>query len=259
MKWSMKQCRISIRSRLTMRPFQMIATSRIVPVSPKRIEATAEEERKLMEVDAIGTEVEGIVQDATYDADWIIRKFNEALTLVATMCRIPGLQAMTTLSVLAGVTSAAMPKTFLHDLYLVTTATYPQGVLIAPNLKELVANSDNEQTGPVQMVAVDGKILNFRPIPEVAEDLSCHFYSLPKELSAGDSFPEYIPSILQKEIFQNYVLKEAYLQIEDGIDGGMPNTQKYSGLTAVAMASLVAFYPNAPKAKPEVTRHLVWF
>ena len=40
-----------------------------------------------------------------------------------------------------------MPKTFLHDLYLVTTATYPKGILIAPNLKELVANSDHGTDG----------------------------------------------------------------------------------------------------------------
>ena len=212
-----------------------------------------------MEVDVIVTEVEAIVQNATYDAPWIIRKLNEALTLVATMCRIPGLQTVATVNVLADAATGAMPKTFLHDLYLVTTTTYPTGILIAPNLKELVANSDPYQTGPVELVAVGDRGLYVRPFPEVAEALTCHFYRIPKELSAGDSFPDYIPAILQKEIFQNYALKEAYLQIEDGIDGGAPNTQKYGGLAAVAMASLVAFYPNAPKSKPITRRNLVWF
>jgi hypothetical protein len=212
-----------------------------------------------MEVDAIVTEVERIVQDTSYDETWIIGKFNEALTLVATLCRIPGLQAVATVNVLANTRSVAMPKAFLHDLYLVTTATYPQGILIAPNLKELVANSDPEQTGPVAIVSLDGKTLNFRPIPEEAEDLTLYFYGTPKELSAGDSFPDYVPAILQKEIFQNYALKEAYLQIEDGIDGVAPNTQKYGGLAAVAMASLVAFYPNAPKAKPILNRKIGYF
>ena len=214
-----------------------------------------------MEVDAIVTEVEAIVQDTTYDATWIINKFNEALLLVATMCRIPGLQTPATVSAPIAATSVPMPKTFLHDLYLVTTPTYPEGLLIAPNLKELIANSasivnsdSEEETGPVAMVALDGKTLNIRPIPEVAEDLTLYFYKLPTELAAGDSFPDYIPAILQKEIFQNYALKEAYLQIEDGIDGNSPNTQKYGGMAAVAMASLVAFYPNAPKAKPELRR-----
>ncbi len=212
-----------------------------------------------MEIDAVVTEVERIVQDANYDATWIIGKLNEALNLVATICRIPGLQTVAKVSVQAGAASAAMPKTFLHALYLVTTATYPQGILIAPNLKELVANSDNERRGPVQIIAVDGKTLNCRPIPEVAEDLTLHFYGKPKELAAGDIFPDYIPEILQKEIFQNYALKEAYLQIEDGIDGVAPNTQKYGGLAAVAIGALSAFYPNAPKMKPEVKRNLVWF
>ena len=207
-----------------------------------------------MEVDAIVTEVEAIVQDTTYDATWIIRKFNEVLTLVATMCRIPGLQTPATVSALVAAASVAMPKAFLHDLYLVTTPTYPEGLLIAPNLKELVANSDSEQTGPIAMVALDGKTLNIRPAPEVAEDLTLYFYKVPTELAAGDSFPDYIPAILQKEIFQNYALKEAYLQIEDGLDGVMPNTQKYGGLAGAAISSLVAFYPNAPKAKPELRR-----
>jgi hypothetical protein len=212
-----------------------------------------------MEVDAIVTEVKAIVQDTTYDETWIINKFNECLLLVATMCRIPGLQMSAVVNVLAGTTTTVIPKTYLHDLYLVTTATYPNGILIAPNLKELIANSDPEQLGPVQIICLDGKTLNFRPIPEEAEDLTLHFYAKPKELAAGDSFPDYIPAILHKEIFQNYALKEAYMQIEDGLDGVMPNTQKYGALAANGIASLVSFYPSAPKAKPQTRRNLVWF
>lgn len=212
-----------------------------------------------LEVDKLVTDVEGIVQDPTYDATWIIKKLNEVLSLVATMCRIPGLQSAVPVNIQAAASNVAMPKAFLHDLYLVTSQIYPKGIIIAPNIKELVANSDPEQTGPVQMVAVDGKILNCRPIPEIAEVLTCYFYAKPKELYAGDSFPDYIPPILQKEIFQNYALKEAYLQIEDGIDGEMVNTQKYTGLTATGISSLVSLYPNAPKAKPKVKRNLVWF
>jgi hypothetical protein len=202
----------------------------------------------------IATEVAAIVQDTTYNESWIINKFNEALLLVATMCRIPGLQSIVPVSVLAAALSVAMPKTYLHDLYLVTTPTYPEGVLIAPNLKELAANSDNKQTGHVQMVAVDGKTLTLRPILEENEELTLHFYAKPKELAAGDLFPDYIPEILHKEIFQNYALKEAYTQIEDGLDGVMPNTQKYSALTAAAIGSLVTFYPNASKARAILRR-----
>lgn len=212
-----------------------------------------------MDVDAIVTEVEAILQDPQYDGTWIIGKFNEALGLVATMCRIPGLQSITPVNIQAGTSSVAMPKTYCHDLFLVTTPTYPQGILLAPNINELIVNSAPGQTGPVEMVSVDGKTLHFRPIPEVAETLTLHFYALPKELAAGDSFPDYIPPILQKEIFQNYALKEAYMQIEDGLDGGTPNTTKYSGLTLAAISSLVSLYPNAPKAKPALTRNIRYY
>jgi len=212
-----------------------------------------------MEVDAIVTDITRIVQDTTYDAPWIIGKLNEALTLVATICRIPSLQKTETVSVPAGAKSIPMPKSYLHDLYLVTTPTYPQGIVMAPNEKELTENSEDAQTGPAGMVALEGKILHIRPTLEAAEDLTLRFYMKPKELSAGDSFPDYIPEAIQKALFQNYPLQEAYLQIEDGIDGGMPNTQKYSGMTAAAITALVAFYPNAPKARPQVKRVVGWF
>jgi hypothetical protein len=207
-----------------------------------------------MEVDAITTEVVSIIQDSKYDAPWVVGKFNEALLLIASACRIPGLQGNSPVTAVANTMTAVMPKTYLHDLYMVTTPTYPQGIVIAPNLKELKSISDDLQKGPVAAISLDGRTLNFRPIPEVDEVLTLYFYGKPKELAAGDVFPDYIPEILHKEIFQNYALKEAYMQIEDGIDGNNPNTKKYDGLAAVGIASLVAFYPNAPKSRPEVRR-----
>jgi hypothetical protein len=213
-----------------------------------------------MEVDAIATEVEDKIQDSHYDAAWAIVRFNEALEQIATLCRIPGLQTSFPVYPLAGTTSLSpMPKTYLHSLYLVTSVTYPQGLLIAPNRKELIQIHDPEQTGSAEAVCIEGKTLLYRPILEVDEELMCYYYGKPKELAAGDSFPDYIPPTLQKEIFKNYALKEAYMDIEDGIDGVMPNTQKHSALAANAIAALVEFYPNAPKARAEVKRTRVEF
>ena len=212
-----------------------------------------------MEVDTIARDVEETVQDAQYNATWAIGKFNECLLLLATMCRIPGLQMTAVVNVPVNETTAVLPKTFLHDLFLATTPTYPNGILIAPNIKELTVSYSDMQKGPVQSVCLDGKVLSFRPNPEIIEGVTLHFYGKPKELSAGDVFPDYIPEILHKEIFLNYALKEAYLKIEDGLDGVMPNTQKYNGLTTNGIAMLVAFYPNAPKARPAIQRSRVEF
>lgn len=207
-----------------------------------------------MEVDTIASEVEMVIQDAQYNAAWAIEKFNEALLMIAAMCRIPGLQTTAQVTAVANTMTVAMPRNYLHDLYMVTTPTYPQGIVIAPNIKEMKTITDDLTIGSVGAICLDGKVLNFRPIPEVDEVLTLYFYAKPKELAAGDVFPDYVPEILHKEIFKNYALKEAYLQIEDGIDGNNPNTKKYDAMAAIGIASLVAFYPNAPKARPNVLR-----
>lgn len=213
-----------------------------------------------MEVNVLVTDVKAIIQDTdSYGDTWVLARFNEALTLLATMCRIPGLQVAATVSAVAGTSSIAMPRNFLHDLFLVTTVNYPEGIPIAPNIWELIEVTDSEETGPVAIVSVDNRTLNFRPIPEETETLTLYYYKKPNELAAGDSFPDYIPDILHREIFQNYALKEAYLQIEDGIDGAAPNTQKYGQLAFDGIAALNAFYANAPKARPVRKRTLVWY
>ena len=207
-----------------------------------------------MEVNATAQWVEDIVQDPTYDATWAIGRFNECLNLVATAFRIPGLQAVAPVTAAAGGHIVVMPKTYLHDLYLVTSVTYPQGLMIAPNIKELTEVYHPEQVGPVAMVSVDGALLNYRPKPEETEILTLYFYRKPTGLSAGDEFPEYIPEILQKALFLNYALMEAYLAIEDGLDGLKINHDKYGGLFSGGLAALAAFFPNAPKARPVLRR-----
>ena len=213
----------------------------------------------MMEVDPLALEVETTVQDAQYDRVWAITKFNEALNALAILCRIPGLALSGSVTAVLGGSSVAMPRTYLRELYLATTPTYPQGILIAPNLEELKRNVHPDDEGDVYMATVDNRTLHFRPKPLANEAITLFFYGNPVELEAGDDFPTYIPAFLQKEIFLNYALKEAYMKIEDGIDGSMVNTQKYGGLAGSAIEMLKKFYPEAPKARVDVKRVRVEF
>jgi hypothetical protein len=210
-------------------------------------------------VDSEVAEAIGIVQDATYDADWMIQKFNECLILVATGCRIPGLQVTAPVTALVNATSVAMPKSYLHDLFFVTSPTYPKGLLIAPDLPCLIQNTDTDAIGQPVMVTLIEKTLHMRPVPEVQEILTLYYYGTPGELAVGDVFPTYIPAAVQKELFANYALAKAYKQIEDGIDGATPNYNKYEGLASSAIGFLQKMYPNAAKARPTRPRHLEFF
>ena len=211
-----------------------------------------------MEVNVVAAEVESTVQDAQYDATWAITKFNEVLNAIAETCLMPGLAVSAPVTAAAGGSSVLMPLTYLRGLYQATTPTYPRGVIIRPNGKELRkeidAAVDPVEEGCVQIVAVDNRTLHFRPTPVLAEVITLFFYGYPEELLAGDDLPDYIPSFLQKEIFLNYALKEAYMKIEDGIDGSMVNTQKYGGLAGGAIEMLKKFYPDAPKPRVDVKR-----
>ena len=207
-----------------------------------------------MEVDTLATTVGEIIQDETYGAAWIIGKFNECLLLAATLCRIPGLQTSKPVTAEAGAARVQVPSNYLRDLFHIKTAAYPQGIVIAPNIKELKACIRPDETGAIQIACLDGKYLHLGPIPEAGETLELHYYRKPEELIAGGEFPNYLPEIFQKELYQNYALKEAYMLIEDGVDGKIPNTQKYSGAFSAALGALEAFYPNAPKARPNIRR-----
>jgi hypothetical protein len=214
-----------------------------------------------MEVDAIRIEVEKILQDDDYSGDWIVSRFNEALLLIATVCRIPGLQETMPLTTVMGAANLIMPESYLHDLFLVTTTTYPKGIVICPNIKDFNfrKGTGSNNSGLTQMVSLDALVLSYWPIPDAVEILNCSYYAKPAVLDAGGDFPSYIPETLQRPIFQNYVLKEAYMQIEDGTDGKSFNTEKYNGLAMAGIQNLVNLFPNAPKMKPEIRRSSSFF
>lgn len=215
-----------------------------------------------MEVDVIASDVNGIIKDEEkYPIPWIIGKFNEALLKIATMLNIPGLQYSAPLSISIGATSVTMPKSYLHDLYLITSVTYPNGLILLPNKQELITRTADcvDNTGPVSIASLDGKILSVWPLAEEAETLTAYYYTKPKTLEAGDVFPDYIPETLHRDFFQSFALKEAYNEIEDGTDGKSFNTEKYSNSFALAAAALVNLYPDAPKARRTIRRRMTWF
>jgi hypothetical protein len=57
----------------------------------------------------------------------------------------------------------------------------------------------------------------------------------------------------------NYLVKELFSQIEEGIDGQTPNTTKYMNFYGQALMMMEAFYPKASKPYYKVTSTPVWY
>jgi len=213
-----------------------------------------------MNVEGVITEVRGIVKDESYDDLWMLERLNMGLTEIAALFLIPGLSASDTVSALTTVDHVAMPVDFHHDLYLATTETYPNGLVLSPNLKDLIVTANHDLTGNVQKVTVEFQTLYYAPIPsEAAETITLYYYMNPTAITLVSDLPTWIPSHLQKPLMVNYLAKELFSQIEEGVDGNTPNTSKYANFYGQGLMILERFYPRASKPKYEITSTPGWF
>jgi len=213
-----------------------------------------------MNVDGVITEVRSITRDESFDDLWMVERINMGLKEIAAVMLIPGLSASDTVTALTTANHVSMPADFLHSLYLATTETYPGGLVLSPNSKDLITRTDPEETGNVRMVAEEAKTLYYNPVPSEADEaITLYYYNNPDELTLASDLPSWIPSHLQKSLVLNYLTKEIFNLIEEGIDGQMPNAAKYSQLYGQALMLLGAFYPKVSKPYYKVTSTPVWY
>jgi len=213
-----------------------------------------------MNVDGVITEVRSITRDESFDDLWMVERINMGLQEIAAVLAIPGLSTSDTVTALTTGNSVAMPADFLHSLYLATTVTYPSGLLLSPNRKDLVMFTDQEETGNVREVTEDNKILYYNPVPsEADETITLYYYTNPAVATLGSDLPSWIPAHLQKRLMVNYLAMELFTQIEEEIDGKTPSTAKYSQFYGQALGLLGSFYPKAAKPYYQPKRRPVWY
>ena len=212
-----------------------------------------------MDVNGAIAEAQDIIRDDSITAAWLLERANMCLYDVAGIFLIPGLATDATVNALTTANNVPMPTVYHHNLYAATTATHPNGLRLAPNLKDILVFKDHEAVGPVETIAVDHRTLHYRPVPEATEAIKLFFYQKPKEVVAGSPIPSWIPLHLQARLLVNYLAHEAYIKIEDGMDEKTPNTIKYLNRYNQGLAMLQQFYPRASRPKYEINRKVAWF
>ena len=212
-----------------------------------------------MDVNGAIAEAQDIIRDDSITAAWLLERANMCLYDIAGIFLIPGLATDANVNALSTANNVPMPTNYHHDLYSATTTTYPNGLRLAPNLKDILVFEDHEEVGPVNTIAVDFRTLHYRPVPEADEAISAYYYQKPKEVVAGSPIPAWIPMHLQARLLVNYLAHEAYIKIEDGMDEKTPNTIKYLNRYNQGLAMLQQFYPRASRPKYEINRKVAWF
>jgi len=213
-----------------------------------------------MNVEGVINEVRSITRDESFDDNWMVERLNMGLQEIAAVLAIPGLSTSDTVTVTSTDDGhVALPTDFSHDLYLATTEEYPNGLTLFENLKSLIAQYDPDKTGKIRMVVVQFRDLYYAPFVEEDEDITLNYYKNPDAVTLGDDLPSWMPAHLQKPLTVNYLAKEIFAQIEEGIDGQLPNTAKYLQLYSQGLQMLQAFYPKAAKPYYKVTSTPVWY
>lgn len=214
-----------------------------------------------------------VIQDNSFDP-WqdITPMINAAILEIAAYddgtawnrVRLPGLIATSQLTFVAGGENAQpLPDNYHHDLFEVRDVS---GVSAAPiNIRtssQILYDLHGFvfSPGPIEDVAVDGNLL--WAMPEVAEDqtIQIRYYRKPAALVNDEDVPEGIPAHLHQPVIVNYVLRNIFTLIEEGIDENKPNTKLYTQkFVAEGLAPLIAYCEGAPKTRPVIRRHVGWF
>ena len=187
--------------------------------------------------------------DSSYANEYLADLLNDGLRDVAAFSDpINGfeifLSKLETSAVLTTSTSlnyVDLPANYHKNLYRVDSAAENNDILIFPNFKALKGYFDLSEwgdSGQVEAVTVAAGKLYYNKIPSTADSLTIHYYKQITLLTKETDIPFELPEHLHRELLVNYVCKELYSEIEDGVEGEAVNTKKYSSLYGQAIAKL---------------------
>ncbi len=210
-------------------------------------------------------EIERGVQDDSFTLDEnILPLINEALGEAAFWFCHEELNQRAEITALAD-PSVSMPADFHHNLYRVVNLSFNRPVSIRTNIDVLEDLYEGITTrGVIEDVAVVGTELFFKPgliSATTPQDLKLFYYKKPDELIEGDMAlaPGWLPEQFHRGMVVNYVLKELFALIEDGIEGQKVNTEYYQGEYAKAFTKLRYHTRHNSKERPKIRRTARFF
>ena len=163
---------------------------------------------------------------------------NEAYLEITDETEIPSLKKLTTVTTVVGQSWLNMPEGFSGRLRYVGNGDGKLSI-VDGGLEGLIQIYPLlDDVGSVTDVALQGTLLYYQGIPDIAEDLVVLYYEDVNILEADDDTPDYLPEYLHRDLLVNKAAFREYSNIEDGIEGIQVNMQKYKGLYEEAKQKL---------------------
>jgi len=194
-----------------------------------------------------------IIQDASFTEDIIISRLNEAQSEVAGGVQstlgswlTPPLPELLTIDTIDTVTDAAyvaMPTNFQRTLQFAASSEGNEIDIADSFISFVEVYPLLDKSSSVVECCEFGNNFYYQGIPTASAEITIHYYRLPTDMSADADEPDGIPSHLHRGLLINHACWKIYDLIEDGIDGVMPNTEKYMDLFFNAARILELFIP----------------
>jgi len=166
----------------------------------------------------IRTEVENIVQDASYGIEALDGYIDQCILYAGAQVEIPALKRIDTVDTVlsqAYVALTGLTGGFSGKLRRVKNAD-GDPITIFANLELLMDEYPTMiEVGDVESVALEGSTLWYQKIPEAVETLTCLYYRDPATPSTDGDSPSDFPMHLHRDLFVHGTAWIVYDQIED--------------------------------------------
>ncbi len=182
-----------------------------------------------MNLEAIRTEVENLVDDSSYDADIIDSYINETLIFAAGLVNLPTLKMIDVVDTVQNQAyTSVIPanSTFSGVLRRVKKADGSEP-RIYPDLERFLDDYTMDNEGAVEAVCLEGSTLWYQKIPSSPETLTILYFKNPSPLSKDGDEPSDFPSHIHRKLFVHGTAFTIFDQIEDGVEGDKVNTKNH--------------------------------
>lgn len=201
-----------------------------------------------------------IIQDSSYDLTGdLLPLLNEGLEVVAARVRLPDLFTSAELDTAAdGDYMVNMPDDFHAHFVQAYNKVSGRAVHVYKSHTQLTLKFPGlTEEGSVTHAALAGSRLYYQPAPQDPETLRVFYYEKPPQITFSGDPVVYdpatitcIPSAFHGKLLVNYICREIFGEIEDGLEGAKVNWNTHNKLFEEGLEQLEEFVGIA-QGEPE--------
>jgi len=211
-------------------------------------------------LEEVRTRVERIVHDISYHGDVADDYINNALRRCAGFVLLPDLESSGNITTSSTASAVAIPLSWNFDrnLYLCSAVVeQPSKIKVLSSIALLAREYPdyrlNVAQGNIEACSASRTAFAYYKTPTEAVVLRCAFYKKPTLLVRDADEPSILPDFLHYDLLVSGACAAIFTEIEEGIDGIMVNTNKYSKKFDKAIEDLKDYFKTG-QSRPEPSR-----